>query len=58
MKIEVSEENEWCAVFRKDGEQRVEIIKEVAKRARRTVDYNDVEFDRVRDRDCVGLKGG
>ena len=51
--VEVTQDNEWCAVFRKAAEEGIHLI-EVAEGARWTVDHCNVELDGKGD--CHGVE--
>jgi hypothetical protein len=51
--VEVTKDNEWCAIFRKAAEKGIHLIVKVKKGTWRTVDHHNEELDGKGDSDSV-----
>ena len=54
--VEVSQDNERCAIVRAAAQEGVHLIREVTERTGRERDHHNVEFERKCDRDGVEFK--
>ena len=45
MEVEVTQDNEWCAIFGKAAEEGIHLMEAVVEGARWTVDHCNVELD-------------